>query len=138
MKILILVVTLMTTQAFAMAGKGEDQKRAEQFKKELGLTDAQVEKFNELKKSRGEMKGLKSEFKDARKAFKEAIKDPKSTNDELSSKFENFMKLRDEFQKKRFARMLEKRAILTPEQFEKFVSMKDKWREGKKGKKKEW
>lgn len=133
MKILFLVATLLTSQTFAMAGKGEGQKRAEEFKKELNLTDEQVEKFRELKKGRGEGKELKAKFKEARKAFKTAIKDPKATNADLTAKFEAFMKLRDEFQRKRFARMLEKRAILTPEQFEKFSSMKRKH-----GKKKGW
>lgn len=141
MKILILVVTLMSAEAFAMAGRGEGQKRVEAFKKELNLTDEQVEKFRELKKSRGDSQELKASFKEAKRAFKTAIKDPKASNEELTAKFEAFVKMRDEFQKKRFARMLEKRAILTPEQFQKFMSMKDKWREGKKGKKgkkKEW
>ncbi len=135
MKILLLVMTLVTTQSFAMAGKGESQKRAEEFRKELNLTDEQVKKFGELKKSRGDHKEMKAKYKEARKAFKSAIKDPKATNEELTAKFEAFMKLRDEYQKKRFARMLEKRAILTPEQFQKFMSTKDKWREGKKGRK---
>ncbi len=128
-------MVLMVSQAFAMGGKGDGQKRGEHFKKELNLSDEQVEKFRELKKNRGEMKELKSKFKESKKAFREAMKKPASTPAELQSKFDAFMKLRDEFQRKRFAHMLEKRAILTPEQIVKFNEMKGKWREGKKGKK---
>ena len=137
MKMMFLIFALVSSQAFAMAGKGEGQKRAEEFKKELNLTDEQVEKFRELRKGRGEGKELKAKFKESRKAFHAAIKDPKSSNEDLTSKFEAFMKLRDEFHRKRFARMLEKRAILTPEQFEKFLKMREA-RRGKKGKSKGW
>ena len=133
MKTLLLIMTLVTSQAFAMAGKGDGQKRAEAFKKELNLTDEQVDKFRELRKGRGDSQELKAKFKEARTAFKTAMKDPKASNADLTTKFDTFMKLRDEVQRKRFARMLEKRAILTPEQFEKFMSMKHK-----RGKKKGW
>lgn len=130
-------MVLMMSQAFAMGGKGDGQKRGEHFKKELNLSEEQVEKFRELRKNRGEMKELKANFKESKKAFREAMKNPSSTQDELKTKFEAFMKLRDEFQRKKFAHMLEKRAILTPEQIVKFNEMRSKWK-GKKGKKKEW
>lgn len=129
-------MVLMMSQAFAMGGKGDGQKRGERFKKELNLSDEQVEKFRELKKNRGEMKELKSQFKENKKAFREAMKNPSSSQEELRAKFDAFMKSRDEFQRKRFSRMLEKRAILTPDQIVKFNEMKRKWK--KKGKSREW
>jgi Spy/CpxP family protein refolding chaperone len=138
MKTALLLMILMVTQAFAMGGKGDGQKRGEQFKKELNLTDQQVEKFRELKKNRGEMKELKARFKESKKAFKEAMKNPASSQGDLQAKFEVFMKLREEFQRKKFARMLEKRAILTPEQIVKFNELKGKWKKSGKGKRKEW
>lgn len=131
MKTFMLAMILATTSAFAMGGKGRE------FKKELNLTEEQVEKFRELKGGRGEMKELKAKFKESKKAFREAVKNPATSNDELRSKFEAFMKLRDEVQRKKFDRMLEKRAILTPEQFQKFMTMKKEWRKAKKDKRKE-
>lgn len=138
MKTVILTLILMTSQAFAMGGKGDDQKRGERFKKELNLTDEQVEKFREMKGNRVEMKELKAEFKASKKAFKEAMKNPKVSEEELKAKFESFMKLRDQVQRAKFARMLEKRAILTPEQMAKFQEMRKKWKHGKGKKNKEW
>ena len=137
MKTLILISALLMTNAFAMGGKGRDQKRGEEFRKELSLTDEQVERFKVLKNGRGDMKVLKENFKASKKAFKEAMKDPKTSNEEMTAKFEAFMKLRDEFQRKRFSHMLEKRAILTPEQIEKFNGLRKEWHKGK-GKRKEW
>ena len=131
MKTFMLAMILATTSAFAMGGKGRE------FKKELNLTEEQVEKFRELKGGRGEMKELKAKFKESKKAFREAVKNPATSNDELRAKFEAFMKLRDEVQRKKFDRMLEKRAILTPEQFQKFMTMKKEWRKAKKDKRKE-
>lgn len=137
MKTMILISALLMSNAFAMGSKGEHQRRGEEFMKELSLTDEQIAKFQELKKSRGDMKELKTRFKESKKAFKDAMKDPKATNQELSTRFEAFMKLRDEFQRKRFSHMLEKRAILKPEQIEKFNELRKKWHK-KKGRGKEW
>ncbi|MES2525526.1 MAG: periplasmic heavy metal sensor [Bdellovibrionota bacterium] len=138
MKTVLLTLLLISSQAFAMAGKGEEQQRGERFKKELNLTDEQVEKFRAMKGNRGDMKALKTEFKASKKAFKEAIKNPKVSDDELKTKFESFMKLRDQVQRAKFARMLEKRAILTPEQMEKFQEMRKNRKHGKGKKNKEW
>lgn len=137
MKTAILFMILMMSQAFAMGGKGDGQKRGEHFKKELNLSDEQVEKFRELRSKRGDMKELKAKFKETKKAFKEAMKNPASSQDELKTKFDAFMKLRDEFQRKRFSHMLEKRAILTQDQIVKFNEMRKNWK-GKKGKHKGW
>lgn len=139
MKSVILALLLTTSSAFAMGGKSEGHKRAEEFKKELNLSDEQVEKFRELKKNKGELKELKAQFKASKKAFHEAAKDPNAGNDELKTKFDTFMRLRDEFQRKRFERMLEKRALLTVEQRAKFNELLKNWRGKKgKGKRKHW
>jgi Spy/CpxP family protein refolding chaperone len=137
MKTIVLVLALMISQAFAMGGKGESQKRGEEFRKELNLTDEQVSKFHELKKNNGDMKALKASFKESKKAFKDAMKNPSTSQEDLKAKFEAFMKLRDEVQRKKFSHMLEKRAILKPEQIEKFNQLRKKWHKGK-GKHKGW
>lgn len=138
MKSMFLALLLVTAPAFAMGGKGKEQKRAEEFKKELNLTDEQVQKFRALKEKKGEIRELKTKFKESKKAFHAAMGDPKATSDDLKTKFEEFMKLRDEFQRKRFAHMLEKRAILNPDQIVKFNEMlREKWK-GKHRKGKEW
>ena len=137
MKSVLLALLLATTSSYAMGGKSKEHKHGEEFKKELNLSEEQVEKFKALREKKGEMRELKSRFKESKKAFKEAMKDPKISNDDLKVRFDEFMKLRDEVQRKRFSHMLEKRAILTPEQFEKFIELRKKWK-GKRGKGKEW
>ena len=136
MKSVFLALLLATSPVFAMGGKNKDQTRKEQFKKELNLTDEQVAKFHALKEKKGEVRQMKAKFKESKKAFKTAMADPKLSEDELKVKFEDFMKQRDEFQRKRFAHMLEMRAILNPEQIVKFNEMKSKWKGKRKGK--EW
>jgi Spy/CpxP family protein refolding chaperone len=137
MKMIFLSLVLMTTQGFAMGSKSKDQQRGEQFKKELNLTDEQVAKFKELKKNKSEVRDLKAKFKESKKAFRDAVGNANASNDEIRAKFEAFMKLRDEFQRKRFEHMLQKRAILTPEQITKFNGMMKRWH-GKHGKRKDW
>lgn len=131
---LLLAFLLVTSTAFAMGGKSKDQKHGEEFKKELNLSPEQVEKFHALKAKKGELRELKVKFRESKKAFKAAMNDPKASNDELRAKFADFVKLRDEFQQKRFDHMLEKRAILNPDQIEKFNSLRKKWHGKHKGK----
>lgn len=136
MKSVFLALLLATTPVFAMGGKNKDQVRKEQFKKELNLSDEQVQKFQALKEKKGELRAMKTKFKETKKAFKAAMADPNLSPDELKVKFEDFMKQRDEFQRRRFAHHLEMRAILNPDQIVKFNEMKAKWHGKKKGK--EW
>ena len=144
MKIITLVLSmmLMSSGAFSSEQKEKKHERGEFLKKELGLTDEQLAKVKEIRKSsRSEMKDNKAQFKALKKEFKEAMKNPNSSTDELTAKFEAFQKARDDFQRKRFATMLKMREILNPDQLAKFHEMKQKhkgkWRKDRSSKSKQ-
>lgn len=134
---LVLSMMLMSGGAFAKEKKEKKHERGEFLKKELGLSDEQLAKVKEIRQaSRPEIKENKTQFRQLKTEFKEAMKNPASSAEELTAKFEAFQKARDEFQRKRFAMMLKMREIMTPEQLTKFHEMKQKhkgkWRKGKK------
>lgn len=138
---LVLSMMLMSSGAFS-AEKEKKHERGEFLKKELGLTEEQLEKVKEIRKtSRSEMKENKTQFKALKQEFKQAMKNPNSSTDELTAKFEAFQKARDDFQRKRFITMLKMREILNPDQLAKFHEMKQKhkgkWRKDRSSKKKQ-
>lgn len=143
MKIITLVLSMMLMSNVAFSEEEEEKRheRGEFLKKELGLSDEQLAKVKEIRKSSKDgMKENKAQFKQLKKDFKEAMKNPNSTNEELNAKFEYFQKARDDFQRKRFATMLKMREVMTPEQLAKFHELKQKhkgkWRKDKSSKKK--
>lgn len=138
MKWLTLTLTLLLTSnmIFAMGGKGDHQKRAEHFQKELNLTDEQLAKVSEIRKNTWkDHKENKKKLKAEKDAFRAAMKDPKTTNEELTAKFENLQKIKNDNQRKKFNMMLQMRSILNPEQREKFRTMKKEHRGDRHGKK---
>lgn len=138
MKWLTLTLTLLLTSnmIFAMGGKGDHQKRAEHFQKELNLTDEQLAKVSEIRKNTWkDHKENKEKLKAEKDAFRAAMKDPKTTNEELTAKFENLQKIKNDNQRKKFNMMLQMRSILNPEQREKFRTMKKEHRGDRHGKK---
>lgn len=140
MKMITLLISMMLISGSVFAEKKHE--RGEFFKKELGLTDEQLAKVKEIRKtSRESIKENKTKFRELKKDFKTAMTNPASTNEELTAKFEAFQKARDEFQRNRFATMLKMREIMTPEQLAKFHEMKKKhkgkWRKDRATKKKQ-
>lgn len=138
MKWLTLTLTLLLTSnmIFAMGGKGDHQKRAEHFQKELNLTDEQLAKVSEIRKNTWkDHKENKEKLKAEKDAFRAAMKDPKTTNEGLTAKFENLQKIKNDNQRKKFNMMLQMRSILNPEQREKFRTMKKEHRGDRHGKK---
>jgi Spy/CpxP family protein refolding chaperone len=137
MKYLTLMLTMLLASnlTFAMGGKGDHQKRAERFQKELNLTDEQLAKVTEIRKKHHGDKDTKTNFKEIKKSFRDAMKDPKSSTADLTAKFEAFQKLREEHQRKKFAMMLEMREVLNPEQIEKFREMKKEHKKHRREKK---
>lgn len=138
MKIITLFLSMMLVSnvAFSAETKEKKHERGEFLKKELGLSDEQLAKFKEIRKSSKDgMKENKAQFKQLKSEFKEAMKNPNSSQEELTAKFEAFQKARDDFQRKRFATMLKMREILNPDQLAKFHEMKKKHK-GKWGKNK--
>ena len=132
---LLLALQLLPTISYAMGGKGDHQKRAEHLQKELNLTNEQLEKVTAIRKKHQDERKSKNEFKDAKKAFRDAMKDPKASKADLTIKFEEFQKIRDTHQRTKFARMLEMREILNPDQIEKFQAMKKEHKKKRRNKK---
>src|SRR5690606_17542289 len=115
--------------------KGKHHLMAERFSKELNLSDEQLDKIKEIRKAnRAQLKEHRNKFKTAKNAFREAMKDPKSGNEELKKKFEDYQSARSAFHKARFDMMLSMRSVLGPDQLEKFQTLHGKQRKGKRRK----
>lgn len=142
MRVLSIILSLFIVTNVAFAGDEEKKfVKGEFLKKELNLTDEQLEKVREIRKSGKDAMGDDwKDFRKLKKDFREAMKDPKISNQDLKTKFESFQKARDQFQRKRFEMILKMREILTPEQLEKFLKLKKKhkgkWKKQKAEKKK--
>jgi protein CpxP len=133
---LALTLLLASNMTFAMAGKGDHQKHAEQLQKELNLTDEQLAKVSEIRKDKWkDHKENKEKLKAEKEAFRAAMKDPKTSEEELTAKFENLQKLKNENQRKKFNMMLQMRSVLSPEQLEKFRALRKEHRGDRRGKK---
>ncbi len=136
-----MIVFLITLTSATFAGDVERKfVKGEFLKKELNLTDEQLEKVTEIRKARKEgLSGNWKVFKKTKAEFREAMKSPKISNEKLKAKFEEFQKTRDEFQRKRFEMILKMREILTPDQLEKFLELKKqkrgKWKKKRAEKK---
>lgn len=141
MKVLSMILSLLIVTSVATAGDVEKKfVKGEFLKKELNLTDEQLEKVREIRKGgKDEMKADWKNFRALKKDFREGMKNPKISNQELQTKFESFQKARDTFQRKRFEMILKMREILSPDQLEKFLELKKKhkgkWKKQKAEKK---
>jgi Spy/CpxP family protein refolding chaperone len=131
---LLLTLCLSSSAAFAFGGKGDHHQRAEKFRQQLNLSDEQSAKVQEIRSAhKPGVREARQKFKASKEDFKSAMKRPESTQEELKAKFDAFQASRDEFQRKRFAMMLEMRAVLNPEQREKFAEMKKEWKKKRRG-----
>lgn len=102
--------------------------------KELNLTNEQKEKLKNLRK---ESKDDRKEDFQKMRAESEAFRKKMASNaadDELRKDFAEQQKKRSEFAKQRFEHMLKVRAILTPEQRQKFAEITEKKMKKHKGK----
>lgn len=125
MKIIMMLLSFLLVSGNVLADdKKEERKKGEWLKKELNLSDEQLEQVKEIKSAN--KSGSDEDYQKLKKAFKDGMKDPKATKEDLTSRFEAFQKARDERQRKRFNMMLKMREILTPEQLEKFHKIKKK------------
>lgn len=130
MKVLFIILSLLIVGNVATAGDLEKKfVKGEFLKKELNLTNEQLKKVREIRKDgKDEMRADWKNFKALKKDFRDAMKNSKISNQELKSRFESFQKARDTFQRKRFEMILKMREILTPDQLEKFLELKQKHR----------
>ncbi len=127
----VLFLTLSLTSGSFAAKDKEKSSSAKKafFKEELKLSDEQLEKIREIRSTRkAEVMELKQRLKAVKQDFKAAMRNPNLSNTELSAKFEEFQKVRDEAQSKRFEMMLAMRSVMTPEQIGKFQAWKEQHR----------
>ncbi len=127
----VLFLTLSLTSGSFAAKDMEKSSSAKKafFKEELKLSDEQLAKIREIRSARkAEVIALKQRLKVVKEDFKAAMKNPNLSNNDLSAKFEEFQKVRDEAQSKRFEMMLAMRSVMTPEQIGKFQAWKEQHR----------
>jgi Spy/CpxP family protein refolding chaperone len=127
-----LFFSLLSAPSFAKGkreGKGES---AQKMKAELNLTDEQLEKIKEIRKSsKGNHKEMKEQMKAARKDMKESLGNPKVSATELQAKFNKLESLKTEMSRKRFETMLSIRSQLNETQIAKFHELRQGHKKGR-------
>lgn len=134
---LISCLTLLPAQGGRGNGKGNGEGRGAKMAQELNLTQEQQD----------QLKALKTESKDSHKSDREAFKAKKSELNDLlkassvdkraiDSKIKEISALTEKKMQNRVEHLLKVKEILTPEQFEKFLEMKEERmkQHGSKGK----
>lgn len=126
-----LFFSLLSAPSFAKGkreGKGES---AQKMKAELNLTDEQLEKIKEIRKSsKGSHKEMKEQMKAARKDLQESLGNPKVSASELQTKFSKLESLKTEISRKRFETMLSIRSQLNETQIAKFHELRKGHKKG--------
>ena len=122
---------IFATPADARPGKGKGKGHWKQMMKELDLTEDQKVKMKALKKSKPDHKASRENMKKLKDQLKAALKSDTSDADLIKMHGE-IQTARNKKATERFNHMLAVRAILTPEQREKFHEMREKKR-GRRG-----
>lgn len=118
----------VSAPAFAKGDKGEKGKWHEKMAAELNLTAEQKEKMKQVHQTNHEaMRAKRKAMKEARESLQTSLQGT-ATDAELKKKFEDLEKLQSEFAKARFEKVLAMRAVLTPEQRQKFKGMRKEHR----------
>lgn len=119
---LFMALMLVTSVAFAGASKKkEGEKRGEQMRKELNLSEEQLVKMKEIRKKKKEnQREARAKVKAAREAFHATVGNPKATNDELKTRFEELQAAQAAHHRAGFETMLEIRELLDETQRAKF------------------
>lgn len=120
---IIVLGTTLPTKAQLRADDNEDKVNPEVVS-QLNLEDTQIDQLKKLRKSkklelRNHMQGLK----EARREFQQALQ-RNAGEQELKEKFQILQQARQALAQAKFEKMLEFRAVLTPEQRKKFQEMK--------------
>lgn len=119
-----------TVKAEKSDRRSENGKKHDGFRR-LGLDKDQQARIKEIRQqSRDEVKTKKASLKEAREKLKTAMKS-NASDQELETLFEQTLTLQQEMSRLRFKKMISVRAVLTPEQREKFNALREVW--GKKG-----
>ncbi len=130
--LLFLVPTHFSANAFAEDDDswGMD---ADDFHRDLGLSDEQREKMRKLRESaKAEKESMRKAHKEQRDAFKDLMKSDKSSS-ELRKAFQALQESKNKMATARFEHRLQVRDILTPEQRKKMAERRGDGRaKGKK------
>ena len=120
---LILASFLFMPLAYAgpgFGGKGGGLGRLHKLSEELGLTDEQKQKLKDIRQQETEASKAKREvLKTARKALGDALTAQDSTPAQLTALNEKLAQAKLDVMRAQFSKLLEMRAVLTPEQLSK-------------------
>ncbi len=128
---LFMALMLVTSVAFAGASKKKKdaEKRGERMRQELELSDEQLVKMKEIRKKKKEVrKEARKKVREAREAFHASAGNPKTTNEELKTKFEELQTAQALHHRAGFETMLEIRSILNETQRAKFQEKRKMFR----------
>lgn len=133
-----LILALLTpTLSFARGGGGGGPGGFKPMKKmaeELNLTEAQKTQMKTIQESgRDNMKAQREALKASKKALSDAVASPTSTKEQLVAAHEKFAQAKLEMMRQQFSKVVEMRAILTPEQLAKFPKVAPIDRDGERG-----
>jgi protein CpxP len=128
---------LLLTPTFSFArggGGGPGGFRPMKMAEELNLTDAQKVQMKSIQESgRDSMKAQRESLKASKKALSDAVASPTSTKEQLLAAHEKFAQGKLEMMRQQFSKVVEMRAILTPEQLAKFPKVAPIDRDGERG-----
>lgn len=129
---ILTTLVLLTSNAWAKKDRDDKDDKHEKgdylkkMKAELNLTDEQVAKLKEMKKSsKTDMKALRKSMQEAKSNFEKALSSA-ATDDEIKTKYAELEKIQQEFSKARLEKILATRSVLTPEQRLKFKAHFDR------------
>ena len=131
----LLTLTLALTTSLAFGREKDKQKKGERLK-EMNLSEEQLKKVSDFRKSKKEnLEKSRELVKQLKKSFQEAKENENTSNEVLTQRFEALQKARNDLQRERFNGMIEMRSMLTPEQRKKFKELqKERKANGEKGK----
>jgi len=125
---LALALILFTNSSYARGGNKDKKQKHRGQLKELNLTEEQLTKIKEYRKSnRNKMKPLREEIKQTRDKIKESFLADSSTS-ELTSLHNKMKDLRSQMAQIKFSKMVMLKEILNKEQRAKFMSLEKRKR----------
>ena len=125
---LALALILFTNSSYARGGKKEQKTKKKGQLKELNLSEEQLTKIKEYRKSnRTKMKPLREEIKLTRDKIKKSFLDDSSTS-ELTNLHNKMKDLRSQMAQIKFSKMIMLKEVLNKEQRAKFMSLEKRKR----------
>jgi Spy/CpxP family protein refolding chaperone len=130
----LILALLAPSLSFARGGGGGGAFKMKKMTEELNLSEAQKTQMKTIHESgRDSMKAQREAVKASKKALSEAVASPTSTKEQLVAAHEKFAQAKLEMMRQQFSKVVEMRAILTPEQLAKFPKVAPMDRDGDRG-----